>query len=294
LDILARRAKALQLTNKLDETLQIKPTIVVVHSLRGGSGVSSLAVNLAISFYQIWEKPTLLIDSAFSASQVALLLNKSPRNTLAKFSEFQISEIENSMIDDLITTHDSGIQFIAAPRFPVATDVFTDEFWRMLFGKVNEMFDFIVIDTPHDFSDPVISNLMIANTILLVVGPEMGSLRVAVSALKIYEQLGIPAENIKLVLNQGFAGSGIDRTQLQKALGRQFDFEIPFEPFEVLKSLNLGSPFVVTRPELPITKKIEDMAYTLSNDLLKYIPPPVPSKAWKRVNNRLTITNKKS
>ncbi len=294
LDILARRAKALQLTDKLDKTLQINPTVVLVHSLRGGSGVSSLAVNLAISFYQVWEKPTLLIDTAFAASQVALLLNKAPKNTLAKFSDFQIAEIETSMIDDLITKHDTGIHFIAAPRFPVATDVYTDEFWRKIFEKINEEYDFIVLDTPHDFSDMVISNLMIANTILLVVGPEMGSLRVAVSALKIYEQLGIPPENIKLVLNQNFSGNGIDKAQLQKALGRQFDFEIPYEPVEVLRALNLGAPFVVSRPDIPITKKIEDMAYTISNDILKYIPPPVPSKAWKRVNSRLAVTNKKS
>jgi len=287
LDILARRAKALQLTNKLDETLQLKPTIVVVHSLRGGSGVSSLAANLAISFYQIWEKPTILIDTAIATGQVGLLLNKSPRNTLGKFADLQIPEIEDSMFEDLITKHDSGIQFIAAPRFPIAIDVFTDEFWQLMFGKINEMFDFIVIDTPHDFSDSVISNLMNASTILLVVGPEMGSLRVAVSALKIYEQLAIPVDNIKLVLNQNFPGSTIDRNQLQKALGRQFDFEIPFEPTEVLRSINLGSPFVMNRPELQITKKIEDMAYTLSNDLLKYIPPPVPSKTWRRVNSRL-------
>ncbi|MCX6064567.1 MAG: response regulator [Chloroflexi bacterium] len=294
LDILARRAKALQITSELESSLKTYPTVVTLHSLRGGSGVSNLAVNLAISFYQIWEKPTLLLDTAFFAGQIAMLLNKTPGNTLGKFADFQLAELDDKMIDDLINKHESGVHFIAAPRFPVATDVFTIDFWNLIFEKLNQNYSFIVIDTSHDFSDTVISTLMVASTILLVMAPEMGSLRVAVSALKIYDQLSIPAENVKLVLNRTFPNPGIDKAQLEKAIGRSFDYEIPYEPVEVLRSINLGKPFVVDHPELPISKKVEDMSYGLSADVLKYIPPPVPSKAWKRVTSRLPAAAKKT
>ena len=145
LDILARRAKALQLTNDFGKKNLNTPSVIAIHSLRGGSGVSSLAVNLALSFYQIWEKPTLLIDTAFFNSQVAMLLNMSPRHTLGKFADFQIPEIDDKMISELVSTHASGLQFIAAPRFPVATDVFTDEFWNMLFRTLNTKYAFIII-----------------------------------------------------------------------------------------------------------------------------------------------------
>ena len=291
LDILARRAKAMQLTTDMSQTTRAKPSVIVVHSLRGGSGVSSLAVNLALAYYQIWEKPTLLIDTAFFASQVAMLLNMSPRSTLGKFAEYQISEIDERMIDELITVHPSGLQYIAAPRFPVATDVFNDEFWNLLFRTISDKYTYIVIDTSHDFSDTVISNLMKADTILLVVGPEMASLRVAVSAMKTYDQLGISHEKVKLVLNQNFPNSSIDKIQLQKAISRPFDFEIPYESTEVLRSINLGAPFVLNRPELQISKKIEEMAYSLSSEFLKTIPPPAPSKAWKRVTTRLSVAS---
>jgi len=294
LDILARRAKALQLSNDIEQTNLAEPNIVVVHSLRGGSGVSSLAVNIAISYFQIWEKPTLIIDTAFFTSQVAMLLNMSPKSTLGKFADFQDAEIDETMILNLITPHSSGLDFIAAPRFPVATDVFNDQFWNKLFRTLTDKFTFIVVDTSHDFSDTVISTLVKAKHILLVVGPEMASLRVAVSAMKLYEQLGIPPEKIKLVLNKVFPNTSIDKSQLQKAIGRQFDFEIPYEANEVLRAMNLGTPFVMSRPDIPISKKIEDIAYTLSSDYLKFIPPMAPSKAWKRVTGRMPAGIKKS
>ena len=294
LDILARRAKAMQITSELEGTLQTYPTIVAVHSLRGGSGVSNLAVNLASAFQQIWEKPTLLMDTAFFGGQVSMLLNESPRNTLGKFADFQVTELDDKMIEELINEHESGLHFIAAPRFPIAVDVFTIDFWNVVFEKLNQHYNFIVIDTAHDFSDTVISTLMVASTILLVVAPEMASLRVAISAMKIYDQLGIPPENIKIVLNRNFPNQGIDKAQLEKAIGRPFDFEIPYEPAEVLRAINLGKPFTLHHPELPISKKLEDVAYALSSDLMKYIPPAVPSKAWKRVTGRLPAAAKKT
>lgn len=295
MDILARRAKAIQLTTDLGgENIQNNSTVVTLHSLRGGSGVSSLAVNLALSYYQIWEKPTLIIDTSFFAGQVAMLLNMSPRNTLEKFTDFQPTEIDEQMINELISTHSSGLQFIAAPRFPIATDVFNDDFWTMVFRIVREKFSFIVIDTPHDFSDSVISTLIKSDLILLVLEPEMASLRVAVSALRTYDQLRISPEKIKLVLNQSFPATNIDTAQLQKALGRQFDFEIPYEPAEVLRAINLGAPFIASRSDLPISKKIEDIAYSLSSEFLKFIPPSAPTKAWKRVTARQPVAVKKT
>lgn len=294
LDILARRAKAMQITSELEDTLETYPTIVVVHSLRGGSGVSNLAVNLAAAFQQIWEKPTMLLDTSFFAGQVSMLLNEAPRNTLGKFADFDVTELDDKMIEELVSEHESGMHFIAAPRFPIAMDVFTIDFWNVVFEKLNQHYNFIVVDTSHDFSDTTISTLMVASTILLVVAPEMGSLRVAISALKIYDQLGIPPENIKIVLNRNFPNPGIDKAQLEKALGHVFDFELPYEPAEVLRAINLGKPFVLNHPELAISKKLEDMAYAMSTDLLKYIPPPVPSKAWKRVTSRIPAAAKKT
>ncbi len=294
LDILARRAKAMQITSELEGSLQTYPTVIAVHSLRGGSGVSSLAVNLATSFYQIWEKPTMLLDTAFFTGQVSMLLNETPKMTLGRFADLPAGEIDESMVDELINIHESGLHYIAAPRFPVATDVFNVDFWNVVFEKLNKKYNFIVIDTSHDFTDTVISTLLVANTILLVVAPEMGSLRVAISAMKIYNQLGIPPENIKIVLNRIFPNQGIEKAQLEKAIGRPFDFEIPYEPAEVLRAVNLGKPFVETLPDLPISKKIEDIAYSLSSDLIKYIPPAVPSKAWKRVTSRVPAAPKKS
>jgi DNA-binding response OmpR family regulator len=58
--ILARRGKAMKIVSEMEKSDEKLTTIVAVHSLRGGVGTTSISVNLALAFNQIWAKETLL------------------------------------------------------------------------------------------------------------------------------------------------------------------------------------------------------------------------------------------
>jgi MinD-like ATPase involved in chromosome partitioning or flagellar assembly len=117
--------------------------------------------------------------------------------------------------------------------------------------------------------------------------PELSSLRAAANALNIYDKLGYSEANIKVVMNSITNQSGIKQVQLEKALGFPVSYTIPYDPQEVIRAINFGEPFILSNPELPISMKIEDMAYALSDEIYKKIPPAIPSAAWKRVTNRI-------
>jgi pilus assembly protein CpaE len=191
------------------------------------------------------------------------------------------------LIKDIPSKHSSGLQFIAAPRAPIALDTFSDEFWRLVLETMMQQYEFIVIDTAHDFADVTIQMLNAASTLVLVVAPEMSSLRAAMSTLDIYDKLGFPSEKIKLVLSQNSSIAGIRQPQIEKVLERSVDFVLPYEPEEVIRAVNFGEPFLLKNHDLPISKKIEEMAYMLSDEVHKNLPPAAPSETWKRVTNRL-------
>jgi pilus assembly protein CpaE len=287
LGILARRGQAMKLVQQLEKKEEVVSTTIAVHSLRGGVGCSSLAVNLALALNQIWMRPTLLIDGVLAAGQVAMMMNESPRSTWETCLDLQASAIDDGVADELTNQHKSGLFYVAAPRFPISADTFTNEFWGAILDKFKRRNEHIVMDTAHDFSDITISMLINANYIMLVVAPEMGSLRAAMSALTIYDQLGFAPENIKLTLNHNSNAEGIKQAQLEKVLGRPFDFVIPYEPREVARAINFGEPFILKNEELPLSIVLEDVAYDLSGEIHKNIPPAAPSPAWKRVTGRL-------
>ena len=288
LGTLARRGKAIKIVQEMETDRRSVSTFVAVHSLRGGVGCSSIAVNLALAFQTIWEKPTLLIDAVLASGQVAMMLDTSPRATLEEYLDTSPDKIDEAMIDDLTTSHRSGINFISAPRYPIAVDSLTEEFWNVLLNKFQQRHDFIVVDTAHDFSDITIPMLNMASKILLMMAPEMASLRAAVGALNIYDRLGFSEDKIKVVLNNNSNASGIRQAQLEKALGRQIDVVIPYEPNEVMRAINFGEPFMMRSPEIAVSTALEDLAFDLSHDIHKNIPPAMPSAAWKRVTSRKT------
>ena len=289
LRIMGQRGKALQIVQKMETHNVDVSTTVAVHSLRGGVGCSSIAVNLAIAYRQLWERHTLLVDAVLTAGQVAMMLDSTPRITWEHYVGISHDAMGEDDLEQLISPHKSGLCYVASPRSPLATDAFSDEFWRAVFGEFKLRNEFIVVDLPHDFSDMTIQLLNAANWVLLVLAPEIGSLRAATSALEIYDKLGYTSDKIKLVLNRT-TPTGIQQAKLEKVLERKFDFVLPHDSAEVRRALDFGVPFVMENPDLPITVQIENMAYQLSDELFRNLPPALPSAAWKRVNKRLTAT----
>lgn len=285
--ILARRGRAMQIVSQMEKSDDTLTTIVAVHSLRGGVGTTSVSVNLALAFNQLWSKPTLLIDSVLSAGQVAMMLNEKPRFTWEDMMEIEPKNIDDDLINDIATKHPSGLSFIAAPRSPIALDTFSDEFWRIMLDKLAKQYEFIVIDTAHDFADVTIQMLNFANTLILMLAPEMSSLRASMSAMDIYDKLGFPREKIKLLVNNNSPIAGIRQSQIEKVLDHPVEFAIPYELDAVIHAVNFGEPFMLNNSDLAISTILEDMAYLLSHDLHKNLPPAAPTETWKRVTKRL-------
>lgn len=285
--ILARRGRAMKIVRDMEKSDEKLTTIIAVHSLRGGLGTTSISVNLALALNKVWAKETLLVDAVFSAGQVAMMLNTKPNFSWEDFSEIELKNIDEELIENVASKHATGLSFIAAPSSPIAVDTFSDEFWKIVLSKLAKQYEFIVIDTAHDFTDITIQMLNFANNLVLVVAPEMSSLRAAMSALDIYDKLGFPPEKIKLLLNSNSSIVGIRQAQIEKVLGHPVDFVIPYEPEEVIRAVNFGEPFYLKNSSLPISVKLEDMAFILSNEIHKNLPPAAPTEAWKRVTTRL-------
>ena len=286
LGILARRGRAMQRAQQ-ETTSTSDATIVTVHSLRGGLGCSSIVVNLGLAFHKLWGKQTLLLDSVLTAGQVALLLDAKPTATWENLVGLEPENIDDDVVGEIMCSHKSGIRYVASPRYPIAADTFTAEELKLLMEKMKSHNDFVTVDTSHDFSDMTIQMLSMSSTILLVMAPEMASLRTTMSAIEIYDRLGISIDKVKLALNNNSANPAIKQAQLEKVLKRPIDFVLPFEAGEVNRALNFGQPFILSNPDLPICLVLEKMAYALSDETHKGLPPAVPSATWKRVTSQL-------
>lgn len=286
--ILVRRGRAAQMAQSKAAEKAKDASLYVVHSLRGGLGCSSIVVNLGLAFQKLWGRSTLLVDGVLTAGQIALMLDAKSTATWENLVGINEELLDDVVVNEMMSEHKSGIRYIASPRFPIAADTFSNEILKLFMDKLRMQNDFIVVDASHDFSDMTINMLSMANSILLVMAPEMASLRTTMGALEIYDRLGISVDKVKIVLNNNSSNPAIKQVQLEKVLKRSIDFVLPYEAGEVNRALNFGQPFILTNPDLPICLNLEIMAYHLSDPSFKALPPAVPSPTWKRVTAQVS------
>lgn len=266
------------------DPLQLAHTIAV-HSLRGGTGCSTLAVNIGLSLSNLWSR-TILLDLTMTAGQVALMLNKNLRRTWADISRFKAGEVDVDSLSSIIGTHESGLSFIAAPTFSDEGEALSGETLSSIISLLKEQYQYIIADLPHDFSGTSLSALDAADMILLVGTPDMASVRATAAALDAYKKLGYPIEKIKPLLNATFPQSSLTKEKIESAMGMDFVASFPHIPSLVVEAINFGRPLVLDKPQEPISALLEDFSFFISKKEHKKSKPENPTDTWNRVYKR--------
>ncbi len=259
--------------------------MIAVHSLRGGTGSSTLAVNLGVALTSLWSS-TILLDMTMTSGQVALMLNKPLRRTWADIASYPQGEVDMDVLHSTIDTHESGLAFIAAPTLPVDAIPLGVETIDTALDLLKRNFEYIVADLPHDFSDITLETLDAADIILIVAAPDMASIRAAFAALDTYAKLGYPKEKVKLAINATFPHAGLQKDKIETALGLQASIIVPYTDSLFVDAINYGHPLVYEKPNEPVCGLLEDFAFHLSRNEHKKTRPAHPTEAWQRVYKR--------
>jgi pilus assembly protein CpaE len=260
--------------------------LIAVHSLRGGIGGSTLAVNLGIGLSALWKKPTILLDLTMTAGQVALMLNMTLRRTWADIARFSSDDLDYEAISSIVSKDESGLSFIAAPTFPSEADSLKGDLLGSALRLIKSHHEYVVADLPHDFSDIAIQALDAAETILLLASPDMASIRAVAAAIDTYQKLGYPKDKVKLVLNAVFPNSSLSKEKIEAALGYTPAVSIPYVQNLFVEAINRGKPPIYHKTGEQVSALLEDFSFFMSKDAHRKQKVDDPTPAWKRVYKR--------
>lgn len=286
---LLRRAAA---TAELDRAKPNQDTekmahLIAVHSLRGGVGCSTIAVNIALGLAGLWDTQVLLADFVTVTGQAALMLNMPLKRTWADLTHIPLADLAVDELDTVITPHTSGLRVLMAPTNVMQSEHLTDERVDKMLWLLRPRFGFIVADVTHDFRDVAIKVLDRADRIVLVLAPDLASIRAAAATLEVYKQLEYPPEKIFVVMNWTFERQGFSRNEIQEALQMPVHFVMPFAPVMFVSAINRGMPPIFEKPQEPISAYLEDLAYQLSPTYFQTHSNGASKPALKRTQKRL-------
>ncbi len=213
--------------------------VFTVVNAKGGSGATTIAVNLALAL-QSAHSNVGLVDIA-SLGHATLHLNLKPAFSVADAIR-NLHRLDSSLLESFMTRHAGGLQVLAGANTPAALEASTAEFAR-LFDMMVSHFRYVVVDasTRLDGATRLVCNL--SETVLLVAHTDVASLWSAARVLQYLADTG-SRERVRLVLNRFRKIPGFSEADAEAAAGASLLWKIPNQYFAVSAAIDRGIPLM--------------------------------------------------
>lgn len=216
--------------------------LLAFFSFKGGVGTSLAAVNLAASLAGEAGENVLLTDWVLQHGNTAELTDVQPKYNLADFFHDR-ERVDTHFVENSFARHRSGLYVLPSPRQPEDSETIDAEAVTSLVGLFRQHFTSTVMDAGHEFNTVSLACLDQADTVYLLLVPELTSVCAAQRALEVFAKLGYPKEKVQLVLNRARMRGGLDAALIEKNLRHPFACQIPDDPKGALRAVNQGVLF---------------------------------------------------
>ncbi|NJN80250.1 MAG: AAA family ATPase [Anaerolineales bacterium] len=236
-----------------------KGKIVVVYSPKGGTGCTTVAVNLAIALNNE-DTRTVLVDGNLQFGDVAIFVNEQGKNTVLDVAP-RVDDLDADIIEEILVKHEaSGIRILAAPQKPEhAERISADQFTKVL-QFLQNMYSYIVVDTSTILTDVVLGTIDISDVVVLITTQEIPAIKNARALLDLLQTMGVSKERIVFAMNRYDKRISITPERISENLKHEITAAIPFDEKIAITAVNRGVPFMLDNKSQPIGRGILSLA----------------------------------
>lgn len=223
-----------------------------------------MSVNTAVAIVRETKRKVVMLDLNLQFGDVASYLNIQPRRTIAEFVQ-ERNKWDSQLLNSYLIPHSSGIKILAAPLRPEDAELVTPDHVEKVITILRESFDYIVIDSPPYISDVLLAALDMSNQIILIMSMDLPAVKNVKLSLNLLDTLHHSGKT-KLVINRGGRQFGVDIRDVEKTIDFLAALEIPSDGNVVVNAANKGMPFVLSHPQVPVSKAVQNLAQLIIRD----------------------------
>lgn len=251
------------------------PCTIGVISTKGGSGCTTVAVNLAAALRLVTQRKVVILDVC-GGGDVALFYNVKYHHTLKEVLE-NLDRLDSTLLKSYTVEHSSGVHIIPAIELGDAVrgtmNAFGKEAFQFLIHLLAKEYNYVIFDMGCNLSKDVIETLKMLDTILVVLQLELSALRNTRQDLLILGEAGL-SPNTKLIVNRFDkryvkGGSVISTEDVVKTLNTPVFCTIPNDYFMVSESINLGNVLVIEKRKSSIAQSFLRLAELITKGKAK-------------------------
>ncbi len=255
--------------------------IVTVYSPKGGTGCTTLAVNLALTLHNE-DTHVALVDANLQFGDVAVFMNEQGKNTIVDLSP-RVEELEREVVEDVMIKHAaSGLHILAAPSRPEHAEKVTGAQFTKVLEYLRRWYSYVVVDTATFLTDVTLAAIDVSDVLILVTTQDIPSIKNCRLFLDLSQTLGIERERILFVMNRFDRRINITPDRVTENLKQEVVSVIPFDEQTATKAVNRGVPFVLDNKNQPAARGVFSLAESVRARVAAQESAEEPSRAVKR------------
>ena len=240
---------------RADQPTTVRKMVLPVMSLKGGTGVTTVATNLAVLLQQM--TPTVLWDLSPNSGHAALFLGLEPETHWGAYTADP-----QTPISSLLTNHKSGLQVLCAPPIPWKFGWFHEEQVGAVIQGLLAVATTVVVDVPSVL-DPIVKQVLSrSERILLLTGDDPPSMQ---STLATLQALQSQQTKALVIHNTPNPGRNASAETLQRIMRVPVRADLPYDPNLGLV-LGKGVPLATAKTDSPFVTALKGV---MSEHLLR-------------------------
>ncbi len=252
--------------------------IFTIFSPKGGQGVTSLAINLSDWVNRLSGGKTLLLDLNLYMGDVGIYLDTQPDYTPFDLKK-DIERMDENLLFSSLKRRLDGFYLMTTPEEISDADQISGDDIKQMAQLLKNYFDYIIIDTPHDFSERTLSAFEAADSLLVIIQQGLPEIKSLQSALALLRELNQEKEKIKIIVNRYMKNSDLTAHDLSMILDLPVFFTISNNYRSFSQAINKGKTISSAFPKSGLNKQFKTMAGILTGIEIKN----EKQSRWKKV-----------
>jgi pilus assembly protein CpaE len=248
--------------------------VITVFTAKGGVGKTMLAINLGVALSQRGTNQVCVVDLDLASGDVAISLLLDPARTIAD-AVSMTGHIDTTGAASLLTRYRPGLETLLAPVTPGDAEKIPPSLVGELLAVLRTMFDYVVVDTPPQLNEHVLTALDASAHHVLVTNPDVPSLKNLRVVLDVLDMLSFPANIRSIVLNRAEPKLRLSDEDVERVIRTPITARIPADR-AVAISVNKGTPITIAKPRHAVSKAITAFARQ------RLLPPPAPRRGRRQ------------
>jgi pilus assembly protein CpaE len=274
----------------------LQAKIITVYSPKGGTGCTTVAVNLAIALYGMLgaEAKICLVDANLQFGDVVIFMKLKPSRTLFDLAQ-HAQDLDPDLLNTILTPHSSGVKVLAAPPAPEEAEVFKEggveetganSRLKTILDFARQQFDYIILDTAHQVDEVLLAALDLSDLFLVVTRPVIPEIRGARLFIELLQKLNYSFEKVGLVINgvenkrMGIQPEAIERAMMPAIA------HLPLDERTALRAANYGVPLIMQNARTPLGQALTMLAKAVHDrfaEVVEEAAVAVPEDTHRRV-----------